>query len=229
MLSVMLLCYKRPAMLKATLDSYLECHNDFPHKLYIQVNCKTPAVRELLEEYKPELKYLEELKYNEKNLGLSVSTNYFWGKVDTEYLVKIDSDALFQHDFLKLLYNAIVSIREVSDAFFCIHAQHRHAGEPGYHGDGVECLTVNGVKIVPAPHGGGICYIAHKPTILKLGKIAEGGGTIYGWTQYQHSAKQRGHRIAYLKGLRCEHLGYGDEFRNEYPEYFNEIWKARGH
>ena len=51
MLDVMLLTYKRPEMLRDMLDNYLECHEDYPHRLWIQNNCCTPEVVEVLKEY----------------------------------------------------------------------------------------------------------------------------------------------------------------------------------
>ena len=228
MLDTMLLVYKRPDLLRLSLDSYIACHGDYPHRLWIQVNCKTPEVREILEEYRPRLKFLKEIKYNFSNLGLSRSTNYFWMKAKAEFIVKIDSDIIFEPDFLKILHESMVNVRKEDHSYFVLHGRHTENGGKSYFCDGNAEVNVGGVTLLNNAHGGGCEYIAHLQSLRTLGPLQQNIGNIYGWTRYQHAAGDAyGYKLAMIKKLRCEHLGVGEEYEKANVEYSKEIWDQR--
>lgn len=228
MIDVMMLTYKRPDLLERSLRSYQECHNDHPHRLWIQNNCGQEDVKAILEDYRPRLKFLHEIKYNPTNLGLSRSTNYFWMKATSEYIVKIDSDIIFEHDFLKILEDSIVNVRKEDHSYFVLHGRHTENGGKNYFCDGNAEINVGGVALLQNAHGGGCEYIAHLASLKTLGPLEQNVGNIYGWTRYQHSSGDAyGYRLAMIKELRCEHLGVGKEYEENNKEYAKEIWNER--
>ena len=229
--SILMLTYHRPDLLEKTLESYCDTHCDYPHDLYIQNNCGTAEVRNVIEKWKPKLSFLKDVKFNEKNYGLSYCTNRFWREAQTEYIGKIDSDMLFEtKDWIRTLHESMLKVREVDDRWLLLHGRYTQDGWDYYRGDTKPEFDINGVTMLEAVHGpnkarhgDGCMYIGHRGSLRQIGPIPVFNSNIFGWDHYQKMTAARGWKLAYIKDLKCFHLGAGPGYLTKNTEYAEEI------
>lgn len=209
---------------KKSLPSVVE-NAGMDFSLCIYDNGSDDGTKEFLSDFVKQYKNKIEINFLNENKGISHVTNMFWEKSTAKIIGKIDNDMLMPKNWLRILYSAFISAKDIHILGPCTVFPEDVDEELARK----RARNVNGVMLLQEEYIGG-CYIADGNLLRKNRVKINPQQYTSGWPELQVDLFSSGALIGILYPfVFVEHM---DDPRSqhclrfkEYFEYSNKLYK----